>query len=150
MNNPVLFWADRGTVVRATLDWAEHYAEQETGPRDVAIRRERNLLLSALNQLPVIAIAQGYAVEPSTTALAFAVEFVKNLPSNRVWPKVAPDEEGNVLLVWGGPPPRCAITLEGSTLHVVENPGSNSTHLDPIIYNGGHIPPRVLACIPTT
>lgn len=110
--------------------------------------RQVHLLKKAIAALPAIAKAKGFGAAPSREAIGAAIDFARNLPSNRQLPRVAPDEDGDILMVWQCDPGGSAITFEGTRLHVVANPGHASTHFAPIIYDRGSIPPDILRCIP--
>lgn len=110
--------------------------------------RQVHLLMKAITTLPVIAKVKGYGTVPSRQAIGAAIDFARNLPSNRQLPRVAPDDDGDILMVWQNDAGGCAITFEGRRLHVVANPGRASTHFAPIIYNSGSIRPEILRCIP--
>lgn len=108
----------------------------------------RLYLIDAIRQLPAYARDMELpAVSPVTVQIA--VDFVRNLPLNRALPKVAVDDEGDVLMRWTEPTGRCALTVAHTVLHMTANPGSNSTHVEPIVYNGGNIPSGLLQHIPT-
>lgn len=104
-------------------------------------------LINAILGLGEIARFRGYP-DVQTGSYATALDVASNLPENRVLPKVAVDEDGDILMVWGEPRTSFAMTIQGKTIHMVLNPGSSSTHLDPIIYHDGYILPCVLQHIP--
>ena len=75
--------------------------------------------------------------------------FIRELPAKYALPKVSPDGEGDIFLVWEAPQP-VLLTVEGNLIHAVINPGANdSLHLDDLEYIGGEIPIAVLEAIPT-
>lgn len=119
------------------------YSDLDTSVDAVKHDRERHLLILAIKHLALLSDEK-----LSLTALLAAIEFVTNLPTNRALPKVAADEDGDVFMAWDAAPQRCTLTFEGKTLHLVINPGSKSVHVDPTIYQGGHIPPVVLQHMP--
>jgi len=118
-------------------------------PASVAFQasRERELLARTIAALPELAEERGYkAVSDKTISSALAI--AQCLPENRALPKVAVDEDGDILMVWGEPSQKFALTIEGETLHMVVNPGQHSTHLDPVIYYGGYLSLPVLQNVP--
>ncbi|MCJ2084741.1 hypothetical protein MKK88_01865 [Methylobacterium sp. E-005] len=126
----------------------ELYSDLDLTADGASERQRRAHLLDAIRQLPAYADALGYPkVKPMTVRLA--QDFVLRLPHNRALPKVAVDDEGDILMRWSGLTGRCALTFEGSVLHMTVNPGATSQHVEPTIYNGGHIPPGLLLHIPT-
>jgi hypothetical protein len=134
--------------VMATGTPFELYSDLDPTADGAFERQRRAHLVDAIRQLPAYAEAMGYPqVSPATVRLA--LDFILRLPLNRALPKVAVDDEGDILMRWSGPTGRCALTFEGSVLHMTVNPGANSQHVEPTIYNGGHIPPGLLVHIPT-
>lgn len=127
----------------------EAYSDLDPTAAGATERQRRAHLVDAIRQLPSYADAMGYPkVRPATVRLA--QDFILGLPHNRALPKVAVDDEGDILMRWSGPTGRCALTFEGSVLHMTVNPGANSQHVEPTIYNGGYIPPGLLVHIPTS
>lgn len=119
-------------------------------PESVAFQasRERELLAQTIAALPELAEERGYK-SVSDKSIFSALAIVECLPENRALPRVAVDEDGDVLMVWGEPHQKFALTIEGETIHMVVNPGQHSTHLDPVIYNGGYLPLPILEHVPT-
>jgi hypothetical protein len=115
-----------------------------------AIRRnqEVNKLLGVLHRLTRYSSA-AHETSVARQSLAFADALIRHLPINRILPKVAADEDGDILMFWDGQN-RCALTIAGSHLLMVVNPGAKSEHIDPVTYSGTNIPPTILARIPTT
>ena len=126
----------------------EGYADLDTSREANVRQNDRRLLIRAIKYLPLLVEERGYPLVMSATAIAMAIEFIENLPTNCALPLITADEDGDVVMVWDSGPGRCALTIEGSTLHMVVNPGSNSTHIAPMLYHGGHVPPDLLQYIP--
>jgi len=146
MNALVSTFADRD--FRGDEYWSlSTYSEVDVSQPALARAERFKQLLRAIALLPELAESRGYA-SVSRKSLQLAAAFVRALPENRMLPRVAVDEDGDVLMTWDGPPPYCALTIERSVLHMVANPGANSTHVAPTPYNGGRIPPRLLQHIP--
>lgn len=118
-------------------------------PESVAFQasRERELLAQTIAALPELAEERGYK-PVSEKSIVSALAIADYLPENRALPRVAIDEDGDILMVWGEPRQRFALTIEGETIYMVVNPGQHSTHLDPVIYNGGYLPLPVLEHVP--
>ena len=135
-------------ILGGFLSKFDAYSEVDTDKDLPLTERERSDLISAIAQLPVVAQQRGYQSAVSVTSIKVASVFVEKIPTNRALPKAGVDEDGSVYLIWNDPNPRCAITFEGTILYTVANPGSNSIHHEPMNYNGGHIPPRILDAIP--
>ncbi len=125
----------------------ELYSGFDATPAAMAADRRRHLLSEAIRSLPEFAADRDYPT-PSSAKIGLARTFVTNIPENRLLPKVAVDDEGDILMAWGDRGELCALTLEGRVLHMVVNPGSRSTHIEPTVYNGGRLPVAILGAIP--
>jgi len=123
------------------------YSGLETSREAIHRNLEVGKLLGVLHRLTRHS-STASATNVARQSLAFADELIRHLPINRILPKVAADEDGDILMFWDGPN-RCALTIAGSQLLMVVNPGAKSEHIDPATYSGRHIPPAILARIPT-
>lgn len=108
------------------------------------IAGNRTMLLEAIRMLPAFAEADGLR-EPEPAVIELAARFVGALPEERATPRVACDEDGDVLLNW---PRALAVTVSAGALHATERPGSSSRHMPPVAYEGGPIPIEILALVP--
>jgi hypothetical protein len=88
---------------------------------------------------------QSYNVTEKT--LAIAINIAKHIPWNREYPKIGVDD-GCIFMIWGDDIPSFAITIEGERIHLNLNPGSNSKHLEPLIYDSQYLPLPILQHIP--
>ena len=123
------------------------YSTLETNKDALAHNNRRHLLTLAIKQLPAIAESRGYDAPLLPKSILLACEFVEALPTNRALPRVFVEEDGGVVMIWNDSK-SLALTFEGAKLHASVNPGARSTHLEPMIYNGGHIHPKLLVHIP--
>lgn len=79
--------------------------------------------------------------------------FVRVLPANKELPKICPDGEGGLMLVWQAPDNddhTFMLTVHGMTLHGVTCAGTpNAECIDDIPFEPNQgIPQRILDCIP--
>lgn len=74
--------------------------------------QEVNKLLGVLHRLTRYS-SIGNEISASRQSIAFADALIKHLPINRTLPKLAVDEDGDVLMFWDGPH-RCALTVVAS------------------------------------
>ncbi len=123
------------------------YTSQETSKDALGHNQRRHLLKLTINQLPALAESRGYEALLLPKSILIACEFIEALPTNRALPRVAVEEDGSIIMIWQGSK-SLALTFEGARLHASVNPGAQSTHLEPMIYNGGHIQPELLDHIP--
>jgi hypothetical protein len=78
-----------------------------------------------------------------------AKDFIYQLPPDRAFPKVAPDGEGGIMLVWDSPQCKELITIDRNILFLIENPGQpNSYHFNPLRFDGERIPSIILERLP--
>jgi hypothetical protein len=142
LSNAAYFDFDVSSTASATM--FEAYADLETSAEALAHEHDRLLLLRAIDW---VLVERGGPTSRSTASRAAAAAFIQNLPTNRALPRVTVDEDGDLVMIWDDRG-RCAVTFEGVTLHMVVNPGANSQHIEPTIYHGGHIHPKLLHNIP--
>ncbi len=76
------------------------------------------------------------------------VSFFKNLSDDYISPKIAPDEDG-VLLVWETNDKVTMMSFVGNEVHVIDKSGTlGSKHFDPFMFNGVSMPDEILECLP--
>jgi hypothetical protein len=86
-------------------------------------------------------------IEDLSTETALA--FVWRLPTDRAFPKVAPDGEGGLIFIWGDDRPKALVSVDGTTLSLVINPGTPaSDHRPPMRFDGELIPSYILDVLP--
>ncbi len=113
---------------------------------DNDFKKEQNNLLNAISKVATSRSShRGYVVNEKT--LTVAMDIAIRIPWNREYPKVGVDD-GCIFMIWGEDNHSFAITIEGERIHMNVNPGSNSTHLEPIIYDSHYLPPTMLQYIP--
>lgn len=77
-----------------------------------------------------------------------AVSFLKNLSDDYISPKIAPDDDG-VLLVWETDNKVTMMSFVGDEVHVVDKAGTlKSKHFDPFLFDGVSMPDEILECLP--
>jgi hypothetical protein len=75
--------------------------------------------------------------------------FLSLLPDDTPMPKVAPDHEGGLLLVWESTDPEIIVTLEGNRLHFVVHPGTpNAEYFDDLEFTGDKLPAALVDNLP--
>lgn len=87
---------------------------------------------------------------PETNMLSrhFAIQLIARLADDKLLPKISPDGEGDIIMVWGEPP-QFVLTIEQASLHGVVNPGSRrSKHIAPVEFDGREVPSEIIAQIP--
>ena len=82
-----------------------------------------------------------------TLTATFAVRVIWQLPDNIRLPKIAPDSEGGLLMVWEGQKTILA-TVDRDVVHVVIDPGTlNAVHFDGLKLTGRALPPELLGAL---
>lgn len=90
------------------------------------------------------------ATKVSGAAVASAKAFLSALPADVSVPKVAPEGDDGVLLVWEERATTVLVMLDGSRLFAVKAPGAaESAHFD-LAFEGDAIPAEVLAILAPT
>jgi hypothetical protein len=78
-----------------------------------------------------------------------AMSFIRRLPADRAFPKVAPDGEGGLMLVWDGRERKTLLTIDRVMLLLVSEPGrANSHHFRPLRFDGEALPAIILEHLP--
>jgi hypothetical protein len=149
-----MMWGNRSVSDESLIPAAEpieylSYADLDFSPPEIEARKRRDQLVKTLGQLPNIASQFGWCQSVKSFSLHQAAVFISNLPTNRMLPKVAADDEGDILLLWDKAVGAIGLTVEGYHLHLSINPGADSTHIGPVLFSGPNIPPEILAEIPT-
>ena len=72
------------------------------------------------------------------------------LPVEVKLPRIAPDGEGNLLMLWQGAANACLIVVSGWKLHLVENPTTpQAKYLDDVAFDGEIVPTEILTSLPS-
>jgi hypothetical protein len=118
---------------------------------DPMVERTRQALVGAIEHMvtsPVTWREEEPAPIDSLSAET-AIAFIQQLPSDRAFPKLAPDGEGGIMLVWREQSPRALITADKGKLLLIANPGQpDSHHFRPLNFDGETIPALILENIP--
>ena len=118
---------------------------------DPMVERTRQALVGAIEHMvtsPITWREEEPAPIDSLSAET-AIAFIQQLPSDRAFPKLAPDGEGGIMLVWREQSPRALITADKGKLLLIANPGQpDSHHFRPLNFDGETIPALILENIP--
>jgi hypothetical protein len=118
---------------------------------DPAVERQRAEIVALIGHLVrnPISWSERDSVPIDRVSAETALSFIRRLPSDRAFPKVAPDGDGSIALLWDGGPHRALIAIDLTMLLLVRDPGGpNSFHFSPIRFDGETIPPIVLNDLP--
>jgi hypothetical protein len=78
-----------------------------------------------------------------------AIAFLRRLPPDRAFPKIAPDGEGGLMFVWEGRERKTLLTIDRVMLLLVSEPGRPiSHHFGPLRFDGEAIPRIVIEHLP--
>ena len=106
--------------------------------------------LVASKEFQALSYDVNISVDMHPETVRVARELLSQLRSHQTLPKIAPDGEGDLMMVWGRPP-ELLITVEGKTLHTVIHPATaRSRHLPSLEFNGEAVPSEIAALIPNS
>jgi hypothetical protein len=118
---------------------------------DPAAERRRAKLIGVIKHLATnpISWTERDPIHIDKLSAETTIGFIYQLPPDRAFPKVAPDGEGGIMLIWDNPPQKELITVDRTTLLLIDNPGQpNSYHFRPRRFDGERIPPIILERLP--
>lgn len=122
----------------ATLRAAEH----DTAVEALAVLLERFQIIGFS-----LGAAERVTITKATEDAALTV--LRNLTPEYQLPKLAPDGEGGVLLVWETADKSVILTVHGWTLHLVQAPAAAlSDYVDDVPFDGQALPERIRKLIP--
>jgi hypothetical protein len=112
---------------------------------DPEIERRRSTLKTLISRLAIESC--GPSVNQPSVATAHL--FISKLPNDRAFPRVAPDGEGGLMLVWGEMPVSLLVIIDDADILPVLHPGTEqSRHLPPMRFRSDQIPSELLNQIP--
>lgn len=118
---------------------------------DPATERKRVKLIGVIKHLAAnpISWTERDPITIDKVSAETAIDFIRQLPPDRAFPKVAPDGEGGIMFVWENSSLKELITVDRTTLLLIENPGQPSSyHFRPLRFDGERIPPIILEHLP--
>jgi len=78
-----------------------------------------------------------------------SVRFFDAFPPGRVWPKIAPDDEGTLILVWEECDEPLTVTIDGMWIHaVISATKPYAQYIEDLPFLGLEIPTEILSAIP--
>jgi hypothetical protein len=118
---------------------------------DPSIERARSELLAAIRYLAKTPITWSEREPAPIDRLSAetALAFIRCMPADRAFPKLAPDGEGGIMFVWDSQERKAMITVDRAFLLLVIHPGeSDSYHFRPLRFDGETIPPIIVEELP--
>jgi hypothetical protein len=87
-------------------------------------------------------------ITPTTEQVSDA--FLRGLPARKAFPRISPDGQGGLMMVWEGASDPFLLTVDDLRLHGVVAAGTpHAQYLDDIPFDAAQdIPQRILDCIP--
>ncbi|MGH7077506.1 MAG: hypothetical protein ACREFU_05355 [Acetobacteraceae bacterium] len=96
-----------------------------------------------------LAWAEGDRGRISATTEGTAERFLTAIPMRKALPRISPDGEGGLMMVWESPADRLLVTIDECLLQVVVAAATpRATYLNDLSFDGAEIPRNVLAAIP--
>lgn len=91
----------------------------------------------------------GNAIPLPAATVDAATAFLRILPDRAILPKLSPDSDGCLTLVWEGHGDTILVVVEGSMLHLVQAPATpNTQYADDVYFDGSKIPAVIRSAIP--
>jgi hypothetical protein len=138
-------------LAQLALRRAERTAgEDSTTIYELEHARARAALIRLLerHEFQGLSYDSGSCGEMNPDTVRFARKLLSQLKSKHMLPRIAPDGEGDLMMVWDNPP-TLLVTVEGKALHAVLHPGSpRSRHIPPVEFVGEAVPGEIAAFIP--
>jgi hypothetical protein len=143
-------------IIRTIASWPVQPQQRFAPPSaasayDPEVERTRAKLIGVIKYLVTTSVTwtERDPVRIDDISAETAIGFIYQLPPDRAFPKVAPDGEGGIMLVWDSPQRKDLITVDRNILLLIENPGQpNSYHFDPLRFDGERIPSIILERLP--
>jgi hypothetical protein len=140
------------------LPWQRHSVSIAALPGDAltreAIGREerRRALISLVYRFAIHGLSwtadQTATIPPATAVVAEA--FFDALPANKALPKISPDGEDGLMMVWEGSGDPLLVTLDGVRLHaVIAATTPYAEYLNDVPFDCWEIPAAILTAIPS-
>ncbi len=127
------------------------YAKTLTSVEELEHARTRKALIELVSQFVTEGLSFDDRAECKADELSgeAASAFLRRLPPEFSLPKIAPDDEGDVVMVWEAAQTTVLLTIASWKLHVVINPATlQSQHLPEMVFDGETFPKKLLNCLP--
>jgi hypothetical protein len=115
------------------------------------VERLRTQLLAAIRHLlkNPITLSDRDPTPIDSLSVETAFAFIRRLPADRAFPMIAPDGEGGIMMVWQNKGNEALVTIDRTTLFLVERPGeAASYHFAPLRFDGETILSIILEHLP--
>lgn len=146
---PTMHWTgvlNEGSAFEASAEYVDVDVSPQRVEFDEQCRQLKAVLMGMVRSAPSW---DGEHTDVKMNSALTASRFVDSMPNNRKLPVVAPDGEGDILLVWENGNDDCIVTVEPNLLHMVVGANSlNAKHVDAVPFLGRHIHPKILQHIP--
>lgn len=127
------------------------YANTLTSVEELEHARTRKALIELVSQF----VTEGLSFDDQSECKAnelsaeAASAFLWRLPPEFSLPKIAPDDEGDIVMVWEAADTTVLLTMDSWRLHIVVNPATpKSHHLPEMVFDGEVIPQKLLDYLP--
>lgn len=132
------------------LDEYSFEIDTPTSIEDLSHERTRRALMNLVFSFKTEGLSFDDRLEymANSVSTEAAVAFIRQIPKEYRLPKVAPDDEGDIIMVWEGDK-TVLLNVEGWRLHFVVDPATpKSTHFPEVIFDGEAIPYALLDRLP--
>jgi hypothetical protein len=119
---------------------------------DPDVERPRSELLATIRYLaknPITWSERDVGTRVDHLSAETALAFIRAMPADRAFPKLAADGEGGLIFLWESQERKAMITVDGGLLWLVRQPGEpDSFHFSPLRFDGETIPRIVIESLP--
>lgn len=141
----------RGWFTSRSRDEDESEDQPLTSIHELGRERTRRALTQLISRLATEGLSFDdrfeYKADPRSAAAASAL--IRQLPYEYQFPKVAPDDDGDLVMVWKSDR-TVLLTMEAWKLHIVVDPATpKSKHLPEMMFDGEMVPRILLDLLPT-
>ncbi len=148
---------DKELRVREKVDLKEKsesnidYAKTLTSVEEFEHARTRRALIELVSQFVTEGLSFDdrleYQADPRSAEAASA--FLRRLPVKFSLPKIAPDDGGDVIMVWEAAEKTVLLVMDSWKLHIVIDPATpQSQHLPEMVFDGEVVPKKLLDYLP--
>jgi hypothetical protein len=123
-----------------------------TGPLAAELRETRQALIRLVRRFADVGLSwvAGQSAKITVSTQLTAQVFLRALPASKALPKISPDGEGGLVMVWDGTTGPLLLTIDGFHLHAVIGATTpQAEYVDNAPFGlGRNIPQRILDSIP--
>lgn len=125
--------------------YTQDFFERSSSPQ------EKNLLIQALATFKSLEDDwNGFgAIAPNPKSIESALQVIKRIPFNRLYPLTVSIDEGNIVMTWKNEMEIMELIIEPALMHLYKkSKNEEAEYVDNEIFDGENIPQKILSYIP--